>query len=151
MLESVSKRRQVKTNFSVSSVKKLLLSKICLWTNCWDEQYILLSSSKTEQKSTRAQKRSLMKILSAWWNFRSSKRWKLFLSVDRLKPTFWSHPWKNCLLLKNSNGWITEMNGVYCPLTVKRSRSAPAPQKEVWWRFWVYGETSEAVNVGICF
>ena len=82
-----------------------------------------------------------MKISSAWWNFRSSKRWKLFLSVDRLKPTFWSHPWKNCLLLINSNGWITEMNGVYCPLTVKRSRSVPAPQKKlmkissVWWNF----------------
>ena len=80
--------------------------KICFFLkypprmNRWDEQIILLSSTKTESNCTRARKRSLLKILSAWWNFRNCECWNLFLSVDRLKPFFWSHLWKNCLFLK---------------------------------------------------
>ena len=71
------------------------------WMYRWDEQYILLSSSKTESNCTRAAKRRLMKILSARWNFRSSNCCNLFLSVDRLKTLFWSHLGRNCLFLKN--------------------------------------------------
>ena len=85
-----------------STVKKLLFLKSTPWMTHWDEQIILLSSTKTEWKCTRVAKRSLMKILSAWWNFRSSKGWNMFLSVDRIKSIFWYHLWKkNCFFLKN--------------------------------------------------
>ena len=99
-LETVSKRRQVKNTFFFTSMKNLLLLKYPPRMNRWDEQIILLSSTKTESKCTRAAKRSLLKILSTWWNFRNCECWNLFLSVDRLKPFFGSHLWKNCLFLK---------------------------------------------------
>ena len=151
MLEPVPKRRQVKNAFLVSSVKKkCLFLKSPLWMNRWAEQNILLSSTKTEWKCTRAAKRSLMKILSAWWYFRSSKCWNLFLSVDRLKPLFSSHLWKLASFQTIPHGWITEMNRRSCSLRLRRSRRAPGPQKEFWWRYWVHGETSEVVNVGTC-
>ena len=35
--------------------------------------------------------------------------------------------------------------------STKTGINAPGPQKEVWWRYWVHGETSEVVNVGTCF
>ena len=131
--------------------RNCFFSKSTPWMTRWDEQNILLSSTKTEWKCTRAERRSLMKILSAWWNFRSSKFWKLFLSVDRLKPLFSSHLWKNCFFLKypqRMNQWDDSMS---CSFRVKRKRIAPGPRKEVWWRYWVHGETSEVVNVGTCF
>ena len=132
--------------------KKSFYLKSPPWMNSWDEQIVLLSSTKLEHNCTRAAKRSLMKILSAWWIFRSSKCWKLFLSVDRLKPLFSSQLSKKIASFwKIPHGWITEMNSISCCLGVKRSRSAPGPQKEFWWRFWVHGETSEVVNVGTCF
>ena len=152
MLEPVSKRRQDKTTFLVSSVKKkCLFLKSPLWMSRWAEQNILLSSTKTEWKCTRAAKRSLMKILKVWWYFRSSKCWNLFLSVDRLKPLFSSHLWKLASLQTIPHGWITEMNRISCSLRLRRSRSAPGPQKEFCWRYWMHGDTSEVVNVGTRF
>ena len=120
----------------------------------WIIEMNRISCSLRVKQSTIAPvppKRKMMKILSAWWNFRSSERWNVFLSVDRLKPLFWSHLWRNCFFLKNPLGWITVMNRISCSLKVKRSRSAPGPQKEIRWRWWVHDETSEVLNVGTCF
>ena len=69
--------------------------------NSWDEQIILHSSTKTEYNCTRDSKRNLMKILSAWWDFRSSKCWNLFLSVDKLNQ-FIRLNFKKMLLFKTS-------------------------------------------------
>ena len=130
--------------------KNCFFLKSTPWMTLWDEQIILHSSTKTEWKCTRAAKRSLLKILRAWWKFRSSKCWNMFLSVDRLKPLFWSHLWKKCCFWIIPHGWFTEMNRVSCLLRVKRSRSAPGPQKEKWWWYWVHDETS-VLNVANCF
>ena len=104
---------RLKTNFSSHLWKICFFLKYPPRMNRWDEQIILLSSTKTESNCTRAAKRSLMKILSAWWNFRNYECWNLFLSVDRLKPFFWSHLWKNCFLkiylIGDSLGWTENL------------------------------------------
>ena len=131
--------------------KNCLFSNYPPWMNHWEEQSILPSYSKTEQKCTRAAKRKMMKILGVWWNFRSSKCWNVFLSVDRLKPLFWCHMWRNSFFSENPP-WINHWDEQNILLSEsKGSRSAPRLQKEIWWRYWVHGETSEVVSVGTCF
>ena len=140
-----------KLSLSVDRLKPLFWTH--LWKNCfflkstqwmtlWDEQTILLSSTKTEWKCTRAAKRSLMKILSAWWKFRSSKCWNLFLSADRLKQLFWSHLWKNCLF-SNYPPWMNhwEEQSIlpsYSKTEQKCTRAAKRKMMKilgVWWNF----------------
>ena len=101
MLETASERRQVKTIFWSHPWKNCFffifshMDDVLRWTKC----LALLEQNGAELHHGR--KNKLMKVLSAWWKFWSSKCWNLFLSVDMLKPLFSSHLWKNCFFSKD--------------------------------------------------